>query len=610
MPERLSFNISSLTNLEDDARFASLMNRYVSTDGVSYLGFTFHATAPEVNYKGMAITYPTHKRSAYSAKDKLVDLEHTMEDINAAGMNGKGGNELLGHICDLYIDDEDIQNMEWLVEGIIPKKPILTRGILAAYPRIQKAKDIIEDIRKDRDNWYFSLEVGENVPPPEIWLFDDKSHDILSWADADDDLRNAARQPREVTYKGKRVAYLMGGRDGLIPYIGGALTQSPAGKEQIEENKVKFICNWMGEDADEKRFAIYSSLADVPDNLKTMDKVPLTLSQINGIVRQAEGIEKDGGGANGWAVAKAHFKKAHYVKDGMWVEREMEKKAAAWTTAYMNSLPDSSFAVIEGDYKSGKTDNKNCRHLPFKDANGKVDLPHLRKALARMNQVKPASGPESASELQAKAKRVLERYRKYLTTEKKAAGDYDNEIAEEELEVVILSMAELREFVDVIDEIKGGIEMPDKLELTEEELEQRVAGRVKEKLDSGEYVPKTALEGLFNKEQVDAMVKDAETKVSREKSIAAIGADEETTKEWSLLAVNKEIYPYDADGEKKFASAVERWKKMIAKEKPKDGEGADKGTASLGDNGKNFDPGSGNGDTGNAVKPIRRIGMN
>ena len=61
--------------------------------------------------------------------------------------------------------------------------------------------------------------------------------------------------------------------------------------------------------------------------------------------------------------------------------------AAKWTTASINGLPDSSFAYIESCY--GKTsDDKNMRHLPYKDASGKIDLAHLRAALSRVNQIK------------------------------------------------------------------------------------------------------------------------------------------------------------------------------------------------------------------------------
>ena len=60
-------------------------------------------------------------------------------------------------------------------------------------------------------------------------------------------------------------------------------------------------------------------------------------------------------------------------------------QGAVWTTAYVDSLPDSSFAYIDKD---------GGRHLPYKDKDGKVDLPHTRNALARLNQVKGLDGEE------------------------------------------------------------------------------------------------------------------------------------------------------------------------------------------------------------------------
>ncbi|MGD0204147.1 MAG: hypothetical protein ABSC20_09625 [Candidatus Bathyarchaeia archaeon] len=69
----------------------------------------------------------------------------------------------------------------------------------------------------------------------------------------------------------------------------------------------------------------------------------------------------------------------------------MSFKADVWTTAYINDLPDSAFAVIEPGGKKdseGKTVPSSLRHLPYKGKSGKVDLPHLRNALARLSQTK------------------------------------------------------------------------------------------------------------------------------------------------------------------------------------------------------------------------------
>lgn len=94
---------------------------------------------------------------------------------------------------------------------------------------------------------------------------------------------------------------------------------------------------------------------------------------------------------------------------------------AEWSTAFINSLPNSSFAVVETGYAEGA--NKNARHLPFKDANGKVDVPHLRNALARCNQIKNVLGNDTDEELRSKAKKRLDKYAKKHLPSSEAAQE-------------------------------------------------------------------------------------------------------------------------------------------------------------------------------------------
>jgi phage I-like protein len=82
--------------------------------------------------------------------------------------------------------------------------------------------------------------------------------------------------------------------------------------------------------------------------------------------------------------------------------------AAQWTTAYINDLADSAFLHIESGGKKdseGKTVPRSLRHFPYKDASGKIDLPHLRNAIARIPQAK-IEGLD-ADALQKKAQRLL-----------------------------------------------------------------------------------------------------------------------------------------------------------------------------------------------------------
>jgi hypothetical protein len=100
-------------------------------------------------------------------------------------------------------------------------------------------------------------------------------------------------------------------------------------------------------------------------------------------------------------------------------EMDLEE-AAKWTRAYINSLPDSAFIYIEPGYKAGL--DKRARHLPYKDDTGKIDLPHLRNALARCNQITPTLGKVKASQMRktacAKAQRLAKKHIKPRKTKK------------------------------------------------------------------------------------------------------------------------------------------------------------------------------------------------
>lgn len=85
-----------------------------------------------------------------------------------------------------------------------------------------------------------------------------------------------------------------------------------------------------------------------------------------------------------------------------------EGEKVVWSTAMVNDLPDASFLYVEGGGKkdeSGKTTPRSLRHFPYKDGSGKVDLPHLRNAIARIPQSNVP--PDVKQRLQARARRIL-----------------------------------------------------------------------------------------------------------------------------------------------------------------------------------------------------------
>ena len=82
---------------------------------------------------------------------------------------------------------------------------------------------------------------------------------------------------------------------------------------------------------------------------------------------------------------------------------------AEWDQATVNDLPDSAFLWVGPGGKkdgTGRTVPRTLRKFPYRNAAGKVDLPHLRNAIARAPQ---ADVPDNVkTQVQAKARRILE----------------------------------------------------------------------------------------------------------------------------------------------------------------------------------------------------------
>jgi hypothetical protein len=148
------------------------------------------------------------------------------------------------------------------------------------------------------------------------------------------------------------------------------------------------------------------------------------------------------------------------------------KSLAVWNTQYVNNLPDSAFAVImpggELDDEK-KTKPRTLRKLPYIGADGKVDLPHLRNALARVSQIDaPQSMIDKARALlQRVAREELPGYEEREGSSK--AGKEDRKNMTEEKTPCDKELSELKEKVDEISSLSKSIK---KLSEFEEEASE------------------------------------------------------------------------------------------------------------------------------------------
>jgi len=112
--------------------------------------------------------------------------------------------------------------------------------------------------------------------------------------------------------------------------------------------------------------------------------------------------------------------------EALWdsLDYDTKKMFAVWSTAFVNDLPDGSFLYIEpGGSKDGegKTKPRSKRHFPYKDGSGKIDLPHLRNAIARIPQAGTWLSESAKSSLQSRARRLLSANSKALSEEVRGA---------------------------------------------------------------------------------------------------------------------------------------------------------------------------------------------
>ena len=86
----------------------------------------------------------------------------------------------------------------------------------------------------------------------------------------------------------------------------------------------------------------------------------------------------------------------------------MEK--AVWSNAHMNDLPDSAFLYIESGGKkdkNGKTVPRSLRHFPYRGMDDKIDLAHVRNAIARIPQSKCGLSKQQKVALQNRVRKYL-----------------------------------------------------------------------------------------------------------------------------------------------------------------------------------------------------------
>ena len=184
------------------------------------------------------------------------------------------------------------------------------------------------------------------------------------------------------------------------------------------------------EDGEEEAFVDETDLSKRIDNVMKMAN-KITVGRAKKLIASLQSVAKSLIDNGKYYSASRISELLSSLETILGTDSVSKKVDLKWDKKTINNLPDSSFAVIEPAYSKDDTDNKNARHLPYKNADGKVNLANLRNALIYMSKITSITDSISDNDLRDKAKakltKIAKRYLKTTeyakTLSKKEVGD-------------------------------------------------------------------------------------------------------------------------------------------------------------------------------------------
>jgi len=429
---------------------------------LTFYKITMLNSLPIVNSKGRAFSYKTLANSIDTIPHNFVNFEHRTTDHPANDGSDKFKNNILGHIIDVDLGSAD--------DVAVPSEavPVTIYGVL--YNRVDKVKDILELYNnglaeyKSSMECLFSYEDSAFHIDSEFVPFNEASDEMKACLTEDrcDDFEGKPMsfalggENGQVVFVGDAMTLTPADRNAngfkplsLAVASDGSLTDKDGKKvdTKIEAGATEYECECIEcghklTSANHCKDLKCSSCggqmrrADRPGpgqsstggaSMKTKivietDKTAAgTKVEINGteikfdtfdfcayknstdegisIYSSYSVIEDSEGGYQ----APKYFSLASAKETGFVQTDTVER----WTKTFKDSLPNSSFAVVEPDYISGKTKDTAARHLPYKDAEGRIDLANLRHSLIMLGHVEPATESMSRKELRKVASKNL-----------------------------------------------------------------------------------------------------------------------------------------------------------------------------------------------------------
>lgn len=190
------------------------------TEHIAYVPTRMCHSLPTINRRGRCFFPQVIHRSAPSANDQLVDLDHILK------RNQYGQDKVIGHIKAIRFDPEGLWNpsLQLANTPVIPSKAIPLYALMALFRRTEDGNDIVQQCLKNRRKWKSSMECVADLPDCGF-LYEGQ---YIDFANAEPEMIQCVEKMRVRPYKGKKLSLCLGGMDRTVDFCGVGITPSPA----------------------------------------------------------------------------------------------------------------------------------------------------------------------------------------------------------------------------------------------------------------------------------------------------------------------------------------------------------------------------------------------
>jgi len=538
--DRIAFRTLSMTDISKV--FGNI--QLPDTEHVAFIPTRMCHSLPNINKRGRCFFPSVMKRSAPTAQDSLVNLEHILK------RNKQSEDKVIGHVRAISFDPESIWDGKVFEEVastgvaiagspsnqrlLIPSKAIPLYALMAIQLRTEAGKDIVEQLSSGKRRWKTSMECVA-YPTKCGFLYENQ---FIHVANADAEMLECVEKNNVKPYKGKKLSLCLGGIDDTVDFCGIGCTTSPA---DTDSDVLGLFANVQAQTASVQRSMPIRSIRIGFPQEKREEAIELASLQVEKILEEQAALTVIG------QTEESDGHRHDVLSDGTCLPYE----------GHSHGVESIQLVTGTNPRFTAKT-GTNERYMPMVEAGVRYYIHSHLIDIALKGKRKATETP----------------------TDETASSEDDEALSSEEIMKLKDHIKGLEDKITALGATPTVVELNsvrDELRKlrTSEEIATAVEEAIEAKLSSGDLVKKEEVEKKVSdaeklaKDKADAELKEKEAAMRKQQQrladVTALGVDVEAIEDGFTKSIREMIMeiPTDERGDREFAAELRRHKTLV-----------------------------------------------